>query len=70
MDFKKIRKEAEKAIEKRGGTASLKGDFEEIKAIAKSKASTGSKVQAAANALKTPGAAGSGGAKAPRQRGR
>ena len=70
MDFKKIRREAEKAVEKRGGTASLKGDLDEIKAIAKSKGSIGHKAQATANALKTPGAGGSGGAKAPRQRGR
>ncbi|MBJ7470930.1 MAG: hypothetical protein JHD16_06485 [Solirubrobacteraceae bacterium] len=69
MDFKKIRKQAEKAVEKRGGSASLKGDFEEIKAIATSKGPASQKVKAAANALKNPGAA-SGGAKAPRQRGR
>ena len=58
MDFKKIRKQAEQAVEKRGGTASLKGDLAEIKAIAKSKGSTSEKAKAAANALKNPGRAG------------
>ncbi len=55
MDFKKIRKQAEQAIEKRGGTGSLKGDFEEIAAIAKSKGSASQKAKAAAQAIKVPG---------------
>ena len=63
MDFKKIRKQAEEAIEKRGGSSSLKGDLAQVAQIAKGKGSATQKAKAAANALKTPG----GGAKAPRR---
>lgn len=55
MDFKKLTKQANKVIAKRGGTESLKGDAQELAAIVKGKGSASQKAKAAAAALKTPG---------------
>ena len=48
MDFKKLSKHANKIIAKRGGTAALKGDAQELAAIAKGKGSASQKAKAAA----------------------
>lgn len=55
MDFKKLTKQANKLIEKRGGAESLKGDAAELAAIAKGKGTASQKAKAAAAALKVPG---------------
>lgn len=58
MDFNKLRRSAEKLVEKRGGTDALKEDLAELKDIAKGKESLGEKAKEAAAALKDPGAKG------------
>ncbi|MDO9353690.1 MAG: hypothetical protein Q7T55_08340 [Solirubrobacteraceae bacterium] len=55
MDIKKLTKQANKIIAKRGGTESLKGDAQELAGILKSKGSASDKAKKAAAALKTPG---------------
>jgi hypothetical protein len=50
-----IANKAKQAIDKRGGTDSLKGDAEELKSIAKGKGSLKDKAKAAGQALKDPG---------------
>jgi hypothetical protein len=57
MDFKKLADKAKKAIDDRGGTEALKGDLQELKTVAQGKGTLKEKAQAAAERLKTPGAA-------------
>jgi len=54
--FGKARKQAEDAVEKRGGTEALKADAAELKDIAKGEGSIKDKAKRAADALKEPGA--------------
>lgn len=65
MDFKKLTDQAKSAIDKRGGTESLKEDLGELKDIAKSKGSLTDKAKEAAAAIKDPGDAGDSPAPAP-----
>lgn len=51
-----IANKAKDAVEKRGGTDSLKQDAEQLKGIAKGPGSFSDKAKAAAEALKRPGA--------------
>lgn len=60
MNFKKLSTQAKKIIDKRGGTAALKQDAQELQNIAKGKGSMSQKAKQAADALKTPGAPGAG----------
>ncbi len=53
MNFKKLADQAKMAIDKRGGTESLKRDFKEV---AQSKGSFKDKAKAAGDKLKQPGA--------------
>lgn len=55
MDFKKLSKQANTIIAKRGGTQSLKGDAQELAGILKGKGSAADKAKKAAAAIKTPG---------------
>ena len=55
MDFGKLAKQAQKAIDKRGGTDALKKDLGELKDIAKGPGTTQEKAKRAADALKQPG---------------
>jgi hypothetical protein len=55
MDFKKIASSAKQAIDKRGGTESLKGDASELKDIATGSGSLKDKAKAAVEAIKDPG---------------
>ncbi len=59
MNFKSIigkaKKQADVAIEKRGGQDALKQDLNELKDIAKGKGTAKDKAKAAAEALKEPG---------------
>lgn len=55
VDLKKLTKQANKLIAKRGGTAALKADAQELANIAKSKGTAADKAKAAAAALKQPG---------------
>ncbi|MCW3013811.1 MAG: hypothetical protein JWO02_903 [Solirubrobacterales bacterium] len=57
MNFKNLSNVAKKAVDKRGGTESLKQDFGELQRIAKGKGTPAEKAKKAAAALKTPGAA-------------
>lgn len=58
MDFKKLADQAKSAIDKRGGTDSLKQDFDELKNIASSKGSLADKAKEAVSAIKDPGETG------------
>jgi hypothetical protein len=58
VDFKKLADQAKSAVDKRGGTESLKEDLGELKDIAKSKGSLADKAKEAAAAIKDPGDAG------------
>ena len=58
MDFKKLAQQAKDAVDKRGGTESLKEDFAELKGIATSKGSLTDKAKEAAAVIKQPGVAG------------
>ena len=55
MDLKNISAKAKELIDKRGGTDSLKGDAEDLKAIASGEGSVADKAKAALAALKDPG---------------
>jgi hypothetical protein len=55
MRLGNIANKAKQAIDKRGGTDSLKGDADELKSIAKGKGSLKDKAKAAGQALKDPG---------------
>ena len=55
MDLKNISAKAKEMIDKRGGTDSLKGDAEDLKAIASGEGSMADKAKAALAALKDPG---------------
>lgn len=57
VNFKSIADKAKQAVEKRGGTGSLKEDAAELKSIATGKGSLSDKAKAAAAAIKDPGAA-------------
>ena len=65
MDFKKLADQAKSAVDKRGGTESLKEDLGELKDIAKSKGSLADKAKEAAAAIKDPGDAGDSPSAAP-----
>ena len=56
MDFGKLAKQAQKAIDKRGGTDALKKDLGELKDIATGPGTAQEKAKRAADALKQPGA--------------
>ena len=58
MDFSKLARQAQRAIDKRGGNEALKQDLEELKDIAKGPGSASEKAKRAADALKDPGAKG------------
>jgi hypothetical protein len=58
MDFKKLADQAKAAIDKRGGTESVKEDLGELKDIAAGGGSIVDKAKEAADALKDPGDAG------------
>ena len=55
MDFKKLADEAKAAIDKRGGTDSLKEDLGELKDIASGEGSLADKAKEAVEAVKDPG---------------
>jgi hypothetical protein len=55
MDFKSIANRAKQAVDKRGGTESLKEDASELKDIAKGSGSLKDKAKAAVEAIKDPG---------------
>lgn len=55
MNLKRLQRRAQELIDRRGGTASLKGDAEELRDIAKSRGSMTEKAKRAASALKQPG---------------
>ncbi len=55
MDLKSISAKAKALLDKRGGTDSLKGDAEDLKAIASGEGSMTDKAKAALAALKDPG---------------
>ncbi len=55
MDFKKLAQQAKSAVDKRGGTESLKEDFAELKDIAKGEGSLADKAKEAAAVIKEPG---------------
>ena len=65
MDWKKVTDRAKQMIDKRGGTASLKEDAQELRDIAREPGPAGDKVKAAAEALREPGAPGQGSAEPP-----
>ena len=58
MDFKKLADQAKAAIDKRGGTESVKEDLGELKDIASGGGSVADKAKEAAEALKDPGDSG------------
>ena len=60
VNFKRLADRAKDVVEKRGGTEALKQDAEELRGIAKGKGSLKDKAKAAADALKDPGAKGTG----------
>jgi hypothetical protein len=60
MKLNQLFKRAKKVVDDRGGTDALKQDAQELADIAKGRGSTGDKAKAAAEALKDPGAPGSG----------
>jgi hypothetical protein len=55
VDFKKIAQQAKSVVDKRGGTESLKEDFDQLKTIAKGKGSISDKAKEAVEAIKRPG---------------
>ncbi len=55
MNFKKLTDHAKAAIDKRGGTESLKGDLAGLKEVARGKGTVKDKARAAADRLKQPG---------------
>jgi hypothetical protein len=69
VNFRKLTDKAKDAIDKRGGTESLKGDAQELRNIAKGEGSLKDKARKAGKAIKDPGARGterSGGPGRPR----
>jgi hypothetical protein len=60
VNFKKLADKAKGAVEQRGGVDSLKGDAQELRDVAKGGGSLKDKAKAAAEAVKEPGAPGSG----------
>lgn len=54
MNFKKLTDQAKAAIDKRGGTESLKSDLTELKGVARGKGTFKEKAKAAADKLKEP----------------
>ncbi len=58
VNFKKLSQRAKALVEKRGGSAALKQDAEELKDIAAGRGSLADKAKAAAAAISDPGAAG------------
>ena len=58
MNWKKLARQANRVIQKRGGPDSVKEDAQELEAIAKEKGTLGDKLKAAAKAIKEPGAPG------------
>jgi hypothetical protein len=60
VDLNRLFKRAKKVVDDRGGTQALKKDAEELADVAKGRGSAGDKAKAAAEALKDPGAPGSG----------
>jgi hypothetical protein len=56
MDWKKLARQANRVIQKRGGPESVKEDAQELEGIAKEKGTLGDKLKAAAQAIKEPGA--------------
>ncbi len=57
MNFGKLAKQAQRAIDKRGGTDALKKDLGELKDIATGPGTAQDKAKRAADALKQPGSA-------------
>ena len=55
VNFKKLTDRAKDAVEKRGGTDSLKQDFGELRNIAKGEGTLKEKAKKAADAVKDPG---------------
>lgn len=55
VNLKRIADQAKRTIDKRGGTASLKEDLNELKGVAKGKGTMKDKAKAAGEALKQPG---------------
>jgi hypothetical protein len=60
MDLGKLAEMAKGLVARRGGTDSLKKDAEELKDIAGGSGSAGDKAEAAAEAVRDPGAPGPG----------
>ena len=58
VNLRKLTDKAKDAVEKRGGTDSLKQDFGELKNIAKGEGSLKEKARKAADAVKAPGSKG------------
>jgi hypothetical protein len=58
VNLRRLTDQAKKIVEKRGGTDALKEDAEELKDIAKGEGSLKDKANAAADAVKEPGAPG------------
>lgn len=58
VNFKRLADRAKGVVDKRGGTDALKKDAQELREIAKGKGSLKDKAQAAADAIKDPGAEG------------
>ena len=56
MNLKRLSEQAQRLINKRGGTDSLKEDAAELRDIARGKGSMSDKAKAAADAVKEPGA--------------
>jgi len=59
MNLNDLKKRAQELIQQRGGSTALKEDAEELKDIATGKGDLKQKAEAAAEALKDPGRAGS-----------
>ncbi len=55
VNFQRLSKQAKQAVDKRGGTASLKQDLAELKGVAKGGGTLKDKAKAAGAALKEPG---------------
>jgi hypothetical protein len=60
MDLRRIADKAKELVNKRGGTGSLKEDAAELKDIATGEGNLSDKAKAAVEAVKDPGAEGSG----------
>ena len=58
MDLKRLSERAKRLIDKRGGSASVKEDADELRDIARGEGSLSDKAKAAADAIKEPGAQG------------